>query len=123
MTRREFFTDEELACSHCGEYKFDRENRILLNDIRLACGFALPVTSGYRCPNHPIEVARGRLGEHQEGEAVDIAVYGYQAMRLVVEAYEHGVRRIGVQQTGEFNTRFIHLGFSLTRPKPAFWSY
>ena len=35
------------------ELVFDDEVRKKLDQIREDCGFPLPVTSGYRCPNHP----------------------------------------------------------------------
>ena len=116
-----YFTDEELSCSCCGRNEFDPQFLILLNAIREACG-PLPVSSGYRCPNHPIEAKKTNgPGEHTTGLAVDIAVSGYRAHRLIEVAVQFGIPRIGVNQKG--SQRFIHLGINEDFPNPTIWSY
>jgi len=120
-TSDEYFTAEELCCSHCGAYKFDTGFRALLNDMRAELGFPLPVTSGYRCPEHPLEKRKGHAeGAHTTGKAIDIAVSGSQALALVELALKRGVTRIGVNQKGA--GRFIHLDKS-DLPGPTIWSY
>ena len=121
-----YFSEDELRCKcGCGEYFFDDKVLDLLNSIRRDCGFPLPVTSGYRCPNHPIEAAKdadGRpIGAHCTGKAVDIGVERGRAHRLIQSALEHGCPRIGVNQKG--GGRFIHLDWDYTRPHPTVWSY
>jgi zinc D-Ala-D-Ala carboxypeptidase len=116
-----YFSEKELACQHCGEYKFDAEFLELLNHIRADCGFPLPVSSGYRCTRHPIEAAKRHPGAHSSGRAVDIAVSGNLAHKLVSVATAHGVPRIGVNQKGDI--RFIHLDWDVTLPGPTIWSY
>lgn len=124
-----YFTREELACKHCLEagksideaYHFDEGFLELLDSIRNDCGFALPVSSGYRCHNHPVELQKPVKGAHTTGRAVDIAVSHGQAYRLIEVAVSHGVPRIGVQQKGD--ERFIHLDWDITRPYPRIWSY
>lgn len=113
-----YFTDQELACSHCGDTGFNHLDK--LDAIREECGFPFIVTSGFRCANHPIEKAKAILGEHGDGDAVDIGCRGEEALKLIEVALKHGVRRIGVSQKG--GSRFIHLGFSDHRPA-AIWSY
>ena len=120
-----YFSEKELACTHCGKYKFDEEFLELLNRIREECGFPLPVTSGYRCPNHPLnleKIAAGKpLGAHAQGLAVDIAVAYSKSHTLLKVALEHGVLRVGIQQKGD--RRFIHLDCDSTLPSPTIWSY
>jgi len=116
-----YFSDDELKCKHCGGLVFDDGFRRLLNVIRADCGFALPVASGYRCPEHPIEVAKEEPGAHTAGKAVDIAVSGEKALRLIEVALQHGVKRVGVSQKGSH--RFIHLDVDTDLPSPAIWSY
>lgn len=125
-----YFSKEELACKHCLEagksieeaYVFDDEFLELLNHLRVNCGFALPVSSGYRCPNHPIEAAKGTTtGAHCSGKAVDIAISGARAHKLVKVALALGIPRIGVAQRG--NNRFIHLDYDGSLPTPRIWSY
>ena len=120
MTKN-YFTDEELACQHCGKQGFKAEHLEKLNAIREACGFPFIVSSGYRCEAHPIEAAKQRPGEHSLGSAVDIACEGEKALTVLYMAQVWGVKRIGVNQRG--SGRFIHLGFSDELPSPAIWSY
>jgi len=121
-----YFSDDELRCQcGCGELVFNADVRDTLNVMREKLGFPLPVTSGYRCPQHPIEaakVANGRpLGAHTTGRAVDVGVRGERAVRLIQSALEHGCVRIGVAQKGQ-EGRFVHLDWCDDRPT-ALWSY
>lgn len=116
----DYFTIEELACQHCGTYKFDPAMLALLNELRHRHGSPLIVSSGYRCPQHPVEQRHGK-GTHTTGKAVDLAVSHADALSVVAIAYDLGVRRIGVQQKGE--GRFIHLDLCDDRVTPAMWSY
>lgn len=102
---------------------FDEAFRRTLDDIRGDCGFPLPVTSGYRCPDHPIEVAKDEPGAHSSGKAVDIRIHGKSALWLIEVALRHGVKRIGVNQKGELGQRFIHLDADTDLPSPTIWSY
>jgi hypothetical protein len=118
-----YFSDDELRCKcGCGELEFDEKFRRTLNSIRHDCGFPLPVTSGYRCPEHPIESAKDKPGAHSFG-AVDIAVYGERAYTLVAVAMKHGVERIGINQRGDYGKRFIHLDNVRGLPSPTIWTY
>ena len=121
-----YFSDDELRCqSGCGELIFDDNVRAKLNQIREDCGFPLPVTSGYRCENHPVEKAKttnGRpVGAHTTGKAVDIGVRGERAHTLLCVAVLRRCPRIGVNQKGD--SRFIHLDWDEDRPSPTVWSY
>jgi len=128
-----YFSKEELACKHClklgksidKSYHFNEDFLEALNAIREECGFPLIVTSGYRCPNHPINVqkeAEGKpFGAHAYGLAVDLSVSHKRAHKLVQVALQHGVPRIGVQQKGD--GRFIHLDWDMSLPHPTIWSY
>lgn len=117
-----YFTEKELSCQHCGEYKFDKEFLNLLNNIREECDFPFVISSGYRCVEHPIESSKGRVGAHTTGCAVDIAVSGDKALKVLEVAMKHGVKRIGINQKGK--GRFIHLDIAEDAyPSPAIWSY
>ena len=118
---KNYFTDAELSCSCCGQYVFLPEFLYILNVIRVECGFALPVTSGYRCPKHPVEARKKAAGAHSKGLAVDIAVDRERAHRLIEEAMRQGIPRIGVNQKGK--SRFIHLDIDSSLPSPTIWSY
>lgn len=95
-----------------------------LEKLRQEMGFAFPITSAYRCPKHPIEARKKAAGAHASGRAVDIAVRGKQAHRLLQGALEAGFTGIGVSQKS--GVRFIHLDDlpnSEGRPRPHVWSY
>ena len=66
---------------------FDEDFLKTLNAIREECGFPFTITSGYRSPEHPIEARKIRLGKpagaHSTGKAVDIAVKGEKAIKLI----------------------------------------
>ena len=93
----------------------------LMDDIRERAGFPFVVTSGYRCEDHPIEARKSAPGAHTTGKAIDIAVSGEKALRLIELAQQAGIKRIGVNQKG--SGRFIHLDVCHDRPSPAIWSY
>lgn len=116
-----YFTEEELACQHCGKRNMDGDFMELMDSIRAMAGFPFVVTSGYRCPDHPIEANKSAPGAHTTGKAIDIAVKGHRALRLIELAQQAGIQRIGVNQKG--NGRFIHLDVCDDRPSPAIWSY
>ena len=118
-----YFSDDELKCKHCGGLVFDEAFRRTLDNIRRDMECPLPVTSGYRCPDHPIEVAKDSPGAHCSGKAVDIKVSGERALRLLWVAMAHGVTRIGINQKGKHDQRFIHLDVDTDLPHPAIWTY
>lgn len=125
MALSEYFSLDELACKHCGTRGFNYENLPLLDAIREECGFPFILSSAYRCPQHPAEKNKTSvlLGEHAQGDAVDVLCYGNDAYKLVEVAIAHGVTRIGISQRGEHSKRFIHLGFSKHKPRFMIWSY
>jgi zinc D-Ala-D-Ala carboxypeptidase len=92
-----------------------------LQKLRGTYGAPMKVTSGYRCPKHPIEVKKARPGAHASGHAADVAVRGEEAHRLLKIALEVGFTGIGVQQKGE--GRFIHLDDLDNDLRPTIWSY
>ena len=117
------FSKEEFDCKHTGKNKMRPEFLDILQQIRTAYNAPLKISSGYRDPSHPVEAGKDKAGEHTYGVAVDIAISGAAWLDLVVVAYGHGVRRIGVKQRG--NGRFIHLGLGdkdLDFPATG-WSY
>jgi uncharacterized protein YcbK (DUF882 family) len=95
-----------------------------LQDLRDSFGKPMRVTSGYRCPEHPVEIVKSKPGVHASGRAVDIAVRGSDAYALMMLAMRQGWQGIGVQQKGD--VRFLHLDDMTSRegwPRPTVWSY
>lgn len=112
------FTEDEFKCSHCGKCEIDLDFVKELDEVREKFGKPMVVSSGYRCPEHPIEKAKeGGPGPHSTGRAADIVVAGEEARDLC----RLGQRfpGLGINQTGDWDKRFIHfdqLGYRL-------WTY
>lgn len=120
-----YFTKEEMRCQcGCEQDGMHSEFMEKLTSLRADWGQPMVVTSGYRCPNHPIEAKKAKPGAHASGRAVDIAIQGEDAYKFLCTALGHGFNGIGVNQKG--SARFIHLD-DLTRdegwPRPNVWSY
>lgn len=117
------FSKKEFDCQHTGKNRMDPDFLHVLQQVRTVYNKPMAISSGYRAPDHPIELAKKKAGEHSYGVAADILVRGEDAMELIVIAYGHGIRRIGVNQKG--NSRFIHLGYGdkLLGFPTAIWSY
>jgi uncharacterized protein YcbK (DUF882 family) len=92
-----------------------------LQQLRNAYGKPMAITSGYRCPEHPIEVKKVTPGAHSSGLACDVAVQGNDAYHLLKLAFGLEFTGIGVQQKG--GGRFIHLDTMRSPPRPNVWSY
>lgn len=120
-----YFSDSEVSCSHCGESKMSPEFMDVLDKLREAYGKPLRVTSGYRCPEHPIEARKASAGAHSTGKAIDLAVERGEAYEVLEIAMGMGVfTGIGIQQKG--SGRFIHLDTCEEpemSPRPTVWSY
>lgn len=118
------FSEDEFRCRHTGRCEMDAEFMDLLQKIRTSYGKPMRISSGYRDPTHPIEVAKGGLsrGEHTLGRCCDVAVEGFEAVVLLQYSLAHGITRIGVQQKG--SGRFLHLGIGGPGlANPWIWSY
>ena len=113
------FTREEFTCRcGCGRNEMRPELVERLQALRSAYGKPMHITSGYRCPQHPVEAARAQPGMHATGLAADIGIRDSEAVALLRLALDAGFRGVGVQQKG--SKRFLH--FDL-RETPTIWSY
>ena len=68
------FKPEEFACQHCGKEGIKEELLNRLQALRTFLNFSFVVSSGYRCPEHPIEAKKSRdfLNNLISGKEVDI---------------------------------------------------
>lgn len=117
----ENFSEAEFKCSHCGKVNMQPEFMKKLQMLRTAFAKPMRITSGYRCPEHPVEIRKTVSGAHTSGCAADIAVQGTEAHELLRLAFHFRFSGIGVQQRG--SGRFIHLDTLVTPPRPNVWSY
>jgi zinc D-Ala-D-Ala carboxypeptidase len=70
------FSVQEFNCSHCGQNEMKHEFMAKLQQLRTLYGAPMKVTSGYRCPQHPIEAKKASPGAHASGLACDIGIQG-----------------------------------------------
>ena len=122
------FTPQEMRCHGTGRLLIDEAFMDRLQRLRDACGFALPVTSGYRAPEHNARVSprTGLTGPHTTGHAADIRVYGARAYLMLPKACELGFTGIGGHQRGDHKDRYVHvddLEDAPHQPRPTIWSY
>lgn len=116
------FKAEEFKCSHCGSEGIKEALVAKIQAMRTEYGKPMRITSGYRCPRHPVEAIKSIPGAHALGLAADIGVEGAEAHRILTLACKHGFTGIGVQQKG--TGRFIHVDIRNGElPTPAVWSY
>jgi len=115
------FKKEEFDCKHTGKNEMQVEFMRKLQHLRDVYAKPMIVSSGYRHATHPIEARKNAPGPHTTGMAVDIAVQGADAVRLLNLALQLGFTGIGVQQKG--SGRFLHLDTLKTSLRPTIWSY
>ena len=116
------FKPAEFICSHCGGEGIQEGLLDKLQAMRTEYGKSMRITSGYRCPQHPVEAKKTAPGAHALGLAADIAAEGAEAHRILSLAFKHGFTGVGVQQKG--TGRFIHVDVrSGQLPTPSVWSY
>lgn len=122
-----FFSIPEMRCK-CGCNKADMDPAFMrkLDGLRERYGFALVVSSGFRCPKHNAHVSgTGATGPHTTGHAVDFAIDRGAALRVLTMAVMSGnFTGIGVDQHGP--SRFLHLDDlpdAPGQPRPTIWSY
>ena len=120
------FTQEELTCHcGCGQSLMDHFFMQELVALRKQVGFALPVSSAYRCPAYNSKVSKkntGLDGPHTKGAAVDIVISHTLATMLVIAALNRGFLGVGIRQHGPFRERIVHLDLC-ERPSQIIWTY
>jgi len=120
------FPFNELAC-HCGcnTMVMSRSFMAMLEELRLSYGAPITISSGYRCPKYNNAVSKsGSDGVHTTGLAVDIAIRGRDADKLLRLAVKMGFGGIGIKQAGA--SRYLHLDMvpdGEKFPRPIIWTY
>jgi len=111
-----YFKVEDFDCQETGDNKMCPDFLGKLDALREICGFPFIITSGYRSPDHSIEVGKLTPGTHAQGIAADIRVNnGAEKYIIVSEAMKLGFGGVGVAKT------FIHVDARKTTP--VVWSY
>lgn len=121
----ENFSYDEFACAHCGENRTEHRLIDYLQRLRDQCDFPFVITSGYRCPDHPVEARKAHPGAHALGLAADIGLSHVHALHLLkIALMDPETMGVGINQKGD--GRFIHLDIAPAatfRPRPHIWSY
>jgi hypothetical protein len=118
-------TDVKLRCTcgrpDCDQRSVDQKTLDRVQLIREDLGRPMAITSGGRCPNHPNEVTKSKLGDHQKQTAVDVACND-EALetKLKVLAGRHGATRVA----GGAYCGFVHMAWTETeRTDVPTWGY
>lgn len=117
------FRPDEFACSHCGAHGIEAETLDRLEIMRVRLAEPIIINSAYRCPGHPEERYKPRVGSHAHGRAVDV--------RTITAAEKRTMRKLamGAGFTG-FGTALRYLHIDDVQPgeiplirRPASWVY
>jgi zinc D-Ala-D-Ala carboxypeptidase len=118
------FDAKEFRSHGNNELKMESSFLDILQSIRDALKEPMIISSGYRDPDHNMQVSStGLSGPHVKGLAADIKCYGASAHRLVQIAMSMGITGLGVKQNGDWGSRFIHLDTIRDDGRPRVWSY
>lgn len=120
-----FFSEYEFACKHCGKCLMLPRFMDRLYRLRRQWNKPMLFSSGYRCPEHPVEARNPKgPGVHAMGCAADVLVSGRDAVELLWLAKAEGFTGFGINQKG--SGRYLHLDDapdSLRFVRPMIWSY
>lgn len=116
-----YFTEAELNCNHCGRLVIHAPSVVKLDELRERLGKPVILNSAYRCSEH--DAAIGGAGIHPLGQCFDISIHGPDAYRLIKIAMDLDFTGIGVNQSGPFRGRFVHLDTLENDLRPRVWSY
>ena len=88
-----------------------------LDEARELAGVPFKITSGYRSPQHNLDVG-GRVGSsHIKGIAVDIAcVNSHERQKILTALIQVGFKRVGIGKS------FLHTDLDTCKPN-AIWLY
>lgn len=130
MAKFQYFAPSELECRcGCGLGEDDMDALFMrrIVELRKKCDFPFVVTSAVRCPEHNQKVSStGLQGPHVSGHAIDVALYGERAFKVMGLASQYGMTGVGVHQTGPRGQRFLHLDDlpnAQGQPREWAWSY
>ena len=92
---KNYFSYDEIACSHCKESHFDKEFLNLCNWARHLAGVPFVVTSAYRCEEHNKEVGGTSNSSHLKGLGMDVFPKdNHHRFRIFSALLTVGVKRI-----------------------------
>ena len=126
MKQWPYFSDQVLASPDTGKHEMDERFMFRLVLLRERLGFRPTIVSAFRSPEHNNRLGGRPRSAHLIGRAVDTAISGERAHRLVRLALLLGFTGIGIRQRGDYGSRYVHvddLDKAPGIPRPAIWSY
>lgn len=103
------FTSREFECRCCGVEMMNEAFVKKLDAAREEANVPFTITSGYRCSRHNEAVSNsGPYGPHTTGLAADIGLSGVE-MRDTLTILSDMFERIGLNQRGDWERRFVHV--------------
>ena len=110
------FYRDEFACPHCGVADIDPRLVLKLQELRLAIGRSLVITSGYRCQEHNDKIPHSsKNSSHIKGLAVDIACANSPDRFALVALCMRAFRRVGIY------SGWLHVDVDDTKPQNIMW--
>lgn len=113
---KDFSIDEmKCRCGKCDGGQMSMEFMLKLQAVRDAYGKAMPVSSGFRCPERNTSEGGSQNSMHMKGRAVDIACdNGTDKIHLLLFAVSAGMNGFGIAKN------FIHMD---DRETQTIWTY
>lgn len=122
------FSPQEWACRGTGKVGVVPEFMDELETVRAMYGAPLPISSGYRSPEHNEEVSATQStdGAHTLALAADFLIHGTDALHLLALLLARGWQGIGIGQKGPVEKRILHADMAPAKdgaPRPWLWTY
>ena len=117
------FTPVEMRCQGSGRLVISPAFMDDIQLLRADSGIVMPVSSGYRSPEHNKAVSHtgSDEGPHPSCQAIDVVIGYANAFDLLSAALAHGFTGIGVKQHGQ--RRYLHLDKWHKRAHGSVWTY
>ena len=115
-----YFKPHELHCQHCGAEEIKLELVEKMDKLRDLYGLPIKITSGYRCPDHPLSVSRP-TSSHIKAVACDFAARTSRERYMLLSLiFEHKLfKRIGINALD----KFIHVDIDEDKSQMLTWLY
>jgi len=114
---------ENLHCSHCGRIYIKPSLYAFLIYLDSIIDFDVFITSGFRCPEHPIEIVKTTTGTHSKGLAVDLQCASTKYPDLLKIIINYDFKGLGIKLKGDQVKKFIHIDFDKSRIYKTVWTY
>ena len=111
-----YFSPTEFACQHCGKEGIDPELVYEMDRLRELFGLPITITSGYRCPDHPLTKDR-QSSSHAIGLACDISIKSSRERYMLLDIiFTHDLFcRIGI------GDNYLHLDLDKDKSQMLVW--